>query len=234
MNIATGLPKDFPVHILPKIVAAIRRAYDVNYEHYDPVGAGHNGWTFGVQVHRSLCCFIRDELEEDDGVLAKMIWNSVEVEASRFVMRPQKLHGVEQGVCAAMPNNQHTAEAMARENQKSTPVLPGADWREPTHFIIGHGGTPADGCTTIHLCAPAKGWDESLGWELAVKIFDALEESGGATRAEDLAPSEEIPEFGVELIEEDVPGANDLAPSEEIPESNVEPLEEGDEEEGGV
>ena len=57
-----------------------------------------------MQVHRSLCCFIRDELEEDDAVLAKMIWNSVEVKAGRFVMRPQKLHGVEQGgpsSCAA-------------------------------------------------------------------------------------------------------------------------------------
>ena len=26
----------------------------------------------------------------DDGVLAKMIWNSVEIKAGRFVMRPQK------------------------------------------------------------------------------------------------------------------------------------------------
>lgn len=212
MNMATGLPRDFPVHILPKIVSAIRRAYDVNYEHYDPAGAGHNGWTFGVQVHRSLCCFIRDELGEEPGVLAKMIWNSVEVKAGRFVMRPQKLHGVEQGVWAALPNNPNTAEAMARENQKSTPVLPGADWREPTHFIIGHGGTPTDGCTTIHLCAPARGWDESLGWELAVKVFDASEEEAG-----------------------DAPGAaQDLAPSEEVPEFDVEPLEEEDEEGGGV
>ena len=101
-----------------------------------------------------------------------------------------------------MPNNPHTAQAMARENQKSTPVLPGADWREPTHFIIGHGGTPIDGCTTIHLCAPAKGWDESFGWELAVKIFDATEEAGAAPPVEDLAPSEEVPEFEVEPIEE--------------------------------
>ncbi len=234
MNMATGLPRDFPVHVLPKIVAAIRRAYDVNYEHYDPAGAGHNGWTFGVQVHRSLCCFIRDELEEEDGgVLAKMIWNSVEVKAGRFVMRPQKLHGVEQGVWAAMPNNPHTAEAMALENQKATPVLPGADWREPTHFIIGHAGSPDDGCTTIHLCAPAKGWDESLGWELTVKIFDASEEAGSSPDAEDLAPSEEVPEFGVELLDEEVPGAEDLAPNEEVPDSNVEPIE-GDEEEGGA
>ena len=202
MNIANELPKNFPAHFLPKIVSAIRRAYDVNYEYFDPTGAGHNGWTFGVQVHRSLCCFIRDEIGEDDGVLAKMIWNSVEIKAGRFVMRPQKLHGVEQGVWAAMPNNPHTAQAMARENQKSTPVLPGADWREPTHFIIGHGGTPIDGCTTIHLCAPAKGWDESFGWELAVKIFDATEEAGAAPPVEDLAPSEEVPEFEVEPIEE--------------------------------
>ncbi len=234
MNMATELPEDFPIHILPKIVAAIRQAYDVNYEHYDPVGAGHNGWTFGVQVHRSLCCFIRDELEEDDSVLARMIWNSVEVKAGRFVMRPQKLHGVEEGVWAAMPNNPHTAQAMARENQKSTPVLPGADWREPTHFIIGHGGTPTDGCTTIHLCAPAKGWDEALGWELAVKIFDASEEVGVAPAEEDLAPSEEVPDFDVEPIEEGAPAVEDLAPSEEVPESNVEPIEEEDEEEGGV
>jgi hypothetical protein len=234
MNKATGLPKDFPVHILPKIVSAIRRAYDVNYEHYDPAGAGHNGWTFGVQVHRSLCCFIKDELGEDDGVLAKMIWNSVEVKAGRFVMRPQKLHGVELGVWAAMPNNPHTAEAMARENQKATPVLPGADWRESTHFIIGHAGTPDDGCTTIHLCAPVKGWDENLGWELTVKIFDAAKEAGSSPEAEDLAPSEEVPEFGVELIEEDAPGAKDLAPSEEVPESNVKPIGEEDEEVGGA
>lgn len=234
MNMSTGLPRDFPVHVLPKIVSAIRRAYDVNYEHYDPAGAGHNGWTFGVQVHRSLCCFIRDELgEEDDGVLPKMIKNSVEVKAGRFVMRPQKLHGVEQGVWAAMPNNPHTAEAMARENQKSTPVLPGADWREPTHFIIGHAGTTDDGCTTIHLCAPAKGWDESLGWELTVKIFDASEEARGALGAEDLAPSEEVPEFGVELVE-DAAETEDLAPSEEVPDSNVEPIEDEDEEEGGA
>lgn len=202
MNIPLGLPKDFPAHILPKIVSAIRQAYDVNYEHYDPAGAGHNGWTFGVQVHRSLCCFIRDELGEEAGVLPKMIWNSVEVKAGRFVMRPQKLHGVEQGVWAAMPNSTHTAEAMALENQKAPPMLPGVDWREPTHFIIGHAGTPIDGCTTIHLCAPAKGWDESLGWELTVKIFDASEEAGDAPRPDDLAPSEEVPEFGVEPIEE--------------------------------
>ena len=238
MNMATGLPRDFPVQLLPKIVSAIRRAYDVNYEHYDPAGAGHNGWTFGVQVHRSLCCFIRDELGEDDDVLAKMIWNSVQVKAGRFVLRPQKLHGVEQGVWGAMPNNTHTAEAMARENQKSTPTLPGADWREPTHFIIGHAGTPDDGCTTIHLCAPAKGWDESLGWEMTVKIFDSSEETESAPRAEDLAPSEEVPEFDVEPIEEEAPEAQDLAPSEEVPESNLEPIEEedeeGDEEEGGV
>ena len=230
MNTPTGLPKDFPVHILTKIVSTIRRAYDVNYEHYDPAGAGHNNWTFGVQVHRSLCCFIRDELGEDDGVLARMIWNSVEVKAGRFVLRPQKLHGIEQGVWAAMPNNPHTAEAMARENQKATPVLPGADWREPTHFIIGHGGTPTDGCTTIHLCAPAKGWDESLGWELTVKIFDAEEEIWGTPETEDLAPSERVPEFDVELIEDHTPGAEDLAPSERVPESNVEPIEEGQEE----
>jgi hypothetical protein len=232
MNIATGLPQDFPVHILPKIVTAVRGAYDVNYEHYDPAGAGHNGWTFGVQVHASLCCFVRNELEEDDAVLTKMIWNSVEVKAGRFVMRPQKLHGVEQGVWAAMPNNPHTAQAMARENQRATPVLPGTDWREPTHFIIGHAGTPTEGCTTIHLCAPAKGWDESLGWELTVKIFDAAEEAGEGPRPEDLVPSEKVPEFGVELLEEDAPAAENLAPSEEVPESNVEPIEEVDEEEG--
>ncbi|MDP9480341.1 MAG: hypothetical protein M3R38_32545, partial [Actinomycetota bacterium] len=173
----------------------------------------------------------------DDGVLVKMIWNSVEVKAGRFVMRPQKLHGVEQGVWAAMPNNPHTAEAMALENQKSTPVLPGADWREPTHFIIGHGGTPDDGCTTIHLCAPAMGWDDSLGWEMTVKIFDASEEAEAPPRAENLAPSEEVPEFDVELIGGDAFGAGDLAPSEEVPESDVEPIEEdeeGDGEEGGV
>ena len=234
MNMATGLPKDFPVRILPKIVAAIRRAYDVNYEHFDPDGAGHNGWPFGVQVHRSLCCFIRDALGEQDGVLAKMIWNSVEVKAGRFVRRPQKLHGVDQGVWAAMPNSLHTAEAMARENQKATPVLPGADWREPTHFIIGHAGTPDDGCTTIHLCAPAKGWEETLGWELTVKIFDDSEEQGDGLGAEDLAPSEEVPEFGVELVEGDAVEAENLAPSEEVPDSNVEPIEEEDEEEGGA
>jgi hypothetical protein len=233
MNTATGLPRDFPVHLHPKIVVAIQRAYDVNYEYFDPVGAGHNGWTFGVQVHRSLCYFLRDELGDDDGVLVKEIHNSVEIKAGRFVLRPQKLHGVELGVWAAMPNNLNTAEAMARENQKATPVLPGEDWREPTHFIIGHAGTPADGCTSIHLCAPAKGWDEHLGWELTVKIFDAAEDTGGALEADDLAPSEEVPEFGVELIDEDAPETNDLAPTEEVPESNVEPIEEDDEDEEG-
>ncbi len=234
MNIATGLPRDFPVHILPKIVAAIRRAYDVNYEHFDPDGAGHNGWTFGVQVHRSLCCFIQDEIGEDVDVLAKMIWNSVEIKAGRFVMRPQKLHGVDQGVWAAMPNSLHTAEAMARENQKATPVLPGADWREPTHFIIGHAGTPDDGCTTVHLCAPAKGWDESLGWELTVKIFDVSDEPEENLGTQDLAPSEEVPEFGVELVAEGTAETEDLAPIEEVPSSHVEPIEEEDEEEGGA
>lgn len=234
MNMATGLPDNFPIHLLPKIVAAIRRAYDANFEHYDPDGAGHNGWTFGVQVHRSLCCFIRDEVGEDDGVLVKMIQNSVRVRAGRFVMQPQKLHGAGQGVWEAMPNNQHTAEVMAQENQKSTPVLPGVDWREPTHFIIGHDGTPTGGCTSVHLCAPVKGWDGSLGWELAVKVFDASEDAEDGYRGEDLAPSEEVPEFSVDPIEGEAPGVGDLAPDEEVPGSDLEPIEEVEEEEGGV
>jgi hypothetical protein len=217
MKSSSGLPKDFPKHIVPKVVGAIQRAYDVNYEHYDPTGAGHNGWTFGVQVHRSLCYFIDEELDGDLQVRIKRIRNSIEVRAGGFVLRPQKLPGADQSVWEALPNNPHTAEAMARENVKASPALPGVEFGEPTHFIIGHNGTPTGGCTTVHLCAPAKGWDEALGWERAVKVFDASEEAA-AVDAEK--------------------GTQELAPSEDIPDVVIEPRaevgEEENEEEGGT
>jgi hypothetical protein len=206
MKSSSGVPEDFPKHIVPKVVAAIQRAYDVNYEHYDPTGAGHNGWTFGVQVHRSLCYFIEEELDGDLEVLIKRIRNSVEVRAGGFVLRPQKLPGADQSIWEALPNNPHTAEAMARENVKVSPALPGLNSGEPTHFIIGHDGTPTGGCATVHLCAPAKGWDEALGWERAVKVFDASEEApaGDVEKStQELAPSEDIPDVVIELREEE-------------------------------
>lgn len=204
MSPPSSLPGDFPVYIVTRIVTAIRKAYEVNFEHYDPVAAGHDGWTFGVQVHRSLCHFLKEEFDEESGITVKPLWNSVEIRADGFVMRPQKLHNVEQGIWGAFPNNQLTAEAMAEENEKATPTLPGVDWREPTHFIIGHGGTPEGGCATIHMCAPVKSGEKLIGWELAVQVFEASTEAAiGEDDEKKLAPSEEVPEPLVELLEDE-------------------------------
>lgn len=211
MNSLSGLPRNFPVHMIPRVVAAIRKAYEVNFEHYDPVVAGHDGWTFGVQVHRSSCHFLTEEFEGETGVTVKPLWNSAELQASGFVMRPQRLHNVERGIWGALPNNPLTAEAMAEENERATPTLPGVDWREPTHFIIGHSGTPEGGCATIHLCAPVKRGEKLLGWELAMQVF-------GASTEDTIADDRE----------------RKLAPSEEVPNPLVELLDEEDEEEGGV
>lgn len=89
MNYSDQLPQNFPVHLIPRIVAKIRQSYEDNYEYHDPT-IGHGPTSYGIHIHETVCYRLK-ELEDPPSVKVRRKSGSVEIRYRAFALRPYKL-----------------------------------------------------------------------------------------------------------------------------------------------
>lgn len=203
------LSQNFPVHLIPEIIAKIRQSYEENHEYHDPA-IGHGPTSYGIHIHETVCYRLM-ELEEFTDVKVRRKSGSIEIRYGAFVLRPYKLgESEEDDIWLSYPNNVGSAALTRMASNNGTPPLPGLDWSEPTEFtdfVVGHFGAydeeHSEGCRAIYLCVPKYVEGAFGGWVSCTKIYDASEEEDSYEQGlNELPPIEVTKEPEISFAEE--------------------------------
>ena len=159
------LPQEFKA-LGKAAVAAIRRAYDINAERYDPLVAGDDAVVFGIGIYRNSWYMLEQEIDSLDD------WSSARPSGSLVITGAGlRVHVYRHGQNAEIDlDSFRLDDARASETQRLIAVsnslqmsLPGLEMSSETsvpvdqelpELVIVHAGNPDDACCGIWIGAP--------------------------------------------------------------------------------
>lgn len=154
------------------ILAALRRAYDVNMERHDP-GVGDTALTFGIHTWTSSTFYLQRELETIDGVTYSVANQSIEIRVGRCTLRVLKLGNSEtDDPWHSFPDHVGPASRLGLQLELGL----GLEDMEPLGWVIGHYGNADEGLRAVHLQAVGSERSEDgkiTRWSAVLPIFEA-------------------------------------------------------------
>lgn len=220
-------PDEFPAALLnlsEAVVPAIRQAYDINANRFDPL-VGDDTSTFGFNVYRNSWYLIEQALKSQAGWLTARPDGSLRMAGSGYLVHSYR-HGSHENVDLNAfrlddPAHSLTKQQIAQVNgqlvldlEESGVSVDAAALDELPHLVVIHAGNHDDGCCGVWIGAPLPSErvvNDIWAWIEPLWLIDRPETSAEMPLdLPNVTPHDELPE----------------------PEVDVRPLDDRDETEG--